>query len=297
MRSRLHRRAALVCGIIVVLALPLHAQAVRDHMLVQPDWLQRRLGTVTLLHIGDAAGYDASHIPSAVLVEISSLLVQRDGTPNELPPIDVLERVFRAAGVGTRERVIVYSSDPLLAARAWFTLDYLGQGNRVALLNGGLTKWVAAGYATSKERVQPKPGSFEARVVPHTVTGLAPMREIVRLRDQLGSSLVLIDARSSAQFCGDEAGPDVQHAGHIPGALNVPSALNLDATGAFRSVYELRLLYHQAGVTRSSANIVYCRTGMQASMTYFVLRYLGYDASLYDGSFIEWSNAGEMVWS
>ena len=297
MRSPLHRRVALVCGIMVMLALPLHAQAVREQMLVSPDWLQRRLGTVTLLHIGDAAGYDASHIPSAVLVEISSLLVQRDGTPNELPPIDALERVFRAAGVGARERIVVYSSDPLLAARAWFTLDSLGQGNRAALLDGGLTKWLAAGYAISKERVQPSPGSFEARAMPQTVTRLATLREIVRLRDQLGPNLALLDVRSPAQFSGDEAGPDVQHAGHIPGAVNIPYATNLDVTGSFKSVDDLRLIYHQAGVTKDSANIVYCRTGMQAAMTYFVLRYLGYDASLYDGSFIEWSNAGEMIWT
>ena len=293
-----HRiRVALASIVLMMLAIPIHAQAVREEMLVSADWLQQRLGTVTLLHIGDAAGYDASHIPGAVLVETSSLLVQRDGTPNELPPVDALERIFRAAGVGPRERIVVYGSDPLFAARAWLTLDHLGQGNRVALLDGGLTKWIAAGYATSTERVVPKPGSFEARPVPQTITRLATMREVVRLRDQLGPNLVLIDARSPAQFCGDEAGPDVQHAGHIPGAVNVPYPSNLDATGSFKSVYDLRVIYRQAGVTRDSANIVYCRTGMQASMTYFVLRYLGYDASLYDGSFIEWSNAGEMIWS
>ena len=297
MRSRIHRRVALVCGIIVMLALPLHAQAVREQMLVQPDWLGRHLRTVALLHIGDAAGYDAGHIPGAVLVELSSLLVQRDGTPNELPEVDALERVFRAAGVGTRERIVVYSSDPLLAARAWFTLDYLGQGGRTALLDGGLTKWTASGHATSTERVSPKPGSFEARPIPQTVTRLFAMREVVRMREQRGQDLVLIDARPPAQFFGDEAGPDVKHAGHIPGAVNLPYASNLDAGGAFKSVYDLRLLCRQAGVTRDSVNIVYCRTGMQAAMTYFVLRYLGYDASLYDGSFIEWSNAGEMIWS
>ena len=297
MRSPIHRRVALVCGILVMFVLPLHARAVREQMLVQPDWLQRRLGTVTLLHIGDAAGYDTSHIPGAVLVELSSLLVQRDGTPNELPPIDALERTFRAAGVGSRERIVVYSSDPLLAARAWFTLDYLGQGDRIAMLDGGLTKWIAAGYATSTERVSPKSGSFEARPVPQKITRLAAMREVVRLREQLGPDLVLIDARSPAQFYGDEAGPDVQHAGHIPGAVNLPYASNLDDAGSLKSVYHLRLLYCQTGVTGDSVNIVYCRTGMQASMTYFVLRYLGYVVSLYDGSFIEWSNAGEMIWS
>ncbi|MBV9067875.1 MAG: hypothetical protein JO093_14210 [Acidobacteria bacterium] len=178
---------------------------------------------MTLLHIGDAAGYGAGHIPDAVLIEMSSLLVQRDGTPNELPPIDALERVFRAAGVGTRERIVIYSNDPLPAARAWFTLDYLGQGNRTALLDGGLEKWIAAGYTTTKKPAQPKPGSFEACPVPDTVTLLATMRNVVRLRDDGAPDLVLIDARSQAQFCGNEAGVDVPHGGHIPGAVNIPT--------------------------------------------------------------------------
>lgn len=294
----MHRiRAAVAAIVLATVAISLQAQTVHEEMLVSAGWLHGRLGKVTLLHIGPAAEYDAGHIPGAVLVELSSLLAQRDGTPNELPPVDVLEQVFRAAGLRTRGRVIVYSTDPLLAARAWFTLDYLGHGRRTALLNGGLAAWNAAGYATSTERAVPKPGSFEARPVPQTVTRIAAMRKVVSLREQLGPNLVLLDARPPAQFYGEEAGADVQRAGHIPGAVNVPSGSNLDDAGTLKSVYDLRLIYHQAGVTRDSANIVYCRTGMQASMTYFVLRYLGYDASLYDGSFIEWSNAGELVWS
>lgn len=291
------RRFAFAIALLALFALPARPQAVNEQMLVSPDWLQRRLGTVSVLHVGDPAGYAAGHVPGAVLIETSSLLVQRDGTPNELPMIDTLERLFRAAGVGARERIVVYSSDPLLAARAWFTLDFLGQGNRASLLDGGLTKWIAAGYPTSTAPVALKPGSFEARPVPETVTRLATMRELVRLRDHLGHNLVLLDARSPEQFYGDEAGPDVAHGGHIPGAVNIPYGANLDATGAFKSVNDLRTLYTRAGVTRDAANVVYCRTGMQASLTYFVLRYLGYDVSLYDGSFIEWSNSGEMVWS
>ncbi|HYK03873.1 MAG TPA: sulfurtransferase [Thermoanaerobaculia bacterium] len=282
---------------LVLLALPIHAQRVQEQMLVSPDWLQRRLGIVTVLHVGDAASYDARHIPGAVLIEMSSLLAQRNGTPNELPPIDALERLFRAAGVNATGRIVVYSIDPLLAARAWFTLDYLGQGSRVSLLDGGLAKWMAAGYAISSEKTAPRSGTFEARPVPQTIAPLSTMRELVRLREQLGPNLVLIDARSSEQFCGDEAGPDVAHPGRIPGAVNVPYASNLDGTGALRPVADLRAIYHRAGVTRESANVVYCRTGMQASMTYFVLRYLGYDVTLYDGSFVEWSNAGEMIFS
>lgn len=291
------RSLTLAVAAAAFLGLPIHAQTVQEQMLVSPDWLQRRLGMVTVLHIGDAASYDARHIPGAVLIETASLVTDRNGTPNELPSIDALERTFRRAGAGATGRIVVYSADPLLAARAWFTLDYLGQGNRASLLDGGLVKWMAAGYAITTEAASPQAGSFEARPVPRTITRLATMREIIRLREQLGPNLVLIDARSSKQFCGDEAGAGVAHPGHIPGAVNIPYAENLDSSGALRPVADLRRLYLQASLTRDSANIVYCRTGMQASMTYFVLRYLGYDATLYDGSFVEWSNAGEMIWS
>jgi len=63
----------------------------------------------------------------------------------------------------------------------------------------------------------------------------------------------------------------------------------------FLGADRLRAIYERAGVSAITANIIYCRTGMQASVDYFVLKYLGYDAILYDGSFIEWSKAGEQV--
>lgn len=289
-------RNFLLASLIAALLAPaIEAQAVRGEMLVSAGWLHRRLGMVTVLHIGDAAGYDAGHIPGAALIEPRSLLVQRDGIPNELPPVDALEGLFRAAGVGARERIVVYSNDPLLAARAWFTLDYLGHGRRTSLLDAGLAKWVAAGYATSTKRTSPAPGGFEAHAVPQKVVDLAAMKELVSTREERGRPFAIVDARPPAQFSGDEPGSGVAHAGRIPGAVNVPYASNLDATGALKSVSELRLLYSELGLARSSTNVVYCRTGMQAAMTYYVLRYLGYDVALYDGSFLEWSNAGEIV--
>ena len=295
MRGSILRAAILAIAISAAFALPVYAQTIQDQMLVSADWLQRRLGFVTILHIGDAASYAAGHIPGAALVETSSLVADRNGVANELPPIDALQQTFRKAGTGATGRIVVYSTDPLLAARAWFTLDYLGQGKRVSMLDGGLTKWIAAGYEIAKEPVVPKAGSFQARPAAHTITRLATMREIVRLREQFGHNLVLIDARSHEQYCGSEAGAGVPLAGHIPAAVNVPYVDNLDGSAALKSVGDLRMLYLQAGVTRTSANIVYCRTGMQASLTYFVLRYLGYEVTLYDGSFIEWSNAGELI--
>jgi thiosulfate/3-mercaptopyruvate sulfurtransferase len=150
------RRIVSPGAVLALLALPLHAQAVREEMLVSADWLQRRLGMVTLLYIGDAAGYDAGHIPGAVLLETSSLLVQNGDTPNELPPVDQLERAFRSAGAGVRERIVVYSNNSLLAARAWFTLDYLGKATAPRFSWRAAAR-IAAGYPTSTERVRPSP--------------------------------------------------------------------------------------------------------------------------------------------
>ena len=286
-------RFAFAFAFILMLALPIESQTVQESMLVSPAWLERHLRSVKILHVGNAADYEAGHIPGAVLVPISSLVVQRDETPNELPPVDSLERLFRAAGISGRGRIVVYSTDPVVAARAWFTLDYLGHGSRSSLLDGGYARWVAEGCATSRDRVTSRTGTFEARVAPQTIARIATVRELVRMQGLLGTRLTIIDARSPAQFTGDEAGAELRRAGHIPGAVNVPLASNFDASGALQRADVLRALYADAGVTAQSANLVYCRTGMQASVTYFVLRYLGYEAALYDGSFVEWSNAGE----
>jgi thiosulfate/3-mercaptopyruvate sulfurtransferase len=281
--------------LVLMIGVAAHAQSPRELMLVSPEWLQRHLGTVNVLYIGDRASYDAGHIPGAALVETSSLLVQRDGTPNELPPVDVLERVFRTAGIENRGRIVVYSNDPLFAARAWFTLDYLGQGSRTSVLDGGYARWVRDDCLISHTPVIAKSGSFEARVMPQAVIRIGAVRELVRLRHLIAPGLVFVDARPPAQFSGKEAGPGVRRAGRIPGSVNVPLDLNFASDGRFRSEQELRSIYESADVSTVLVNVAYCRTGMQASVTYFILRYLGYDTALYDGSYLEWSNAGEMI--
>jgi thiosulfate/3-mercaptopyruvate sulfurtransferase len=57
-----------------------------------------------------------------------------------------------------------------------------------------------------------------------------------------------------------------------------------------RPAAELRKIYEAAGVTKDKTVVSYCRTGVQASHTYFVAKYLGYDVAMYNGSFLEWGN-------
>jgi thiosulfate/3-mercaptopyruvate sulfurtransferase len=193
--------------------------------------------------------------------------------------------------VGNWKRIVIYSRDPLLAARAWFTLDYLGHGSRVSILDGGFEKW------TSEKRTV-STSAMAAQAMPFTVapraSSLVAMRELqslLRRRGTIDEKIVTIDARPPLAYRGDVPGLGIKRGGHLPDAVNIPWTANLATQHppVLRDETALRQMYESAGIDRNAIVITYCRTGMEAALTYFVLRYLGYDATLYDGSFIEWS--------
>ena len=274
---------------LVLITLPITAD-VRE-MIVSSEWLATNINRVVVVDVGDRAAYVGGHVPGARWLDAAQLVTQRDGTPNELPMIPTLEALFTRLGLGDRERIVIYSRDPILATRAWFTLDYLGHGRRAAILDGGFAKWSDEKRPVTAEATIVEPGAFHARANSGALTNFKTMRELVRFYDILAGDIVLIDARSPIQYRGTEAGAEVRRAGHIPGAQNVPWNENLTAGPIARLLpeRELREIYTTAGVRPRSTNVVYCRTGMQATVNYFVLRYLGYEATLFDGSFVEWS--------
>ena len=106
----------------------------------------------------------------------------------------------------------------------------------------------------------------------------------------------LIDIRSADEFSGKIFAPaglqeTAVRAGHIPGAINVPWGLNVNADGTFKTVAELKKLYADKGVDGKQPIITYCRIGERTSLTWFVLsEILGYDVKNYDGSWTEYGN-------
>jgi thiosulfate/3-mercaptopyruvate sulfurtransferase len=279
-----------LASLLLTIALPVMSQSTRREMIVSTDWLAERLdGQVILIEVGEKSDFDAAHIPSARLLDRKALMRDIDNVPNEIPPVADFEAAMTALGVGNRTRVVFYSRDPLLATRAWFTFDYFGHGHRASVLNGGYARWVGEGKKTTTDVPTFVPAKFESEPNPAAVANLRVMRVLVHTRNVLGPSLVIIDARPATSYRGETAGTGVARAGHIPGAISVPWNRNLTDDALFRSDSELRSLYADLGAKRETTLVTYCRTGVEASMTYFVLRYLGFDASLYDGSFVEWS--------
>lgn len=257
-----------------------------DHNVVTPSWLEDNLNdpNVVVVEIGPSAStLDHPHIPGARFVPIESI-VQRDGwPPDEVPPVAKLRQAFENAGVGDEGRIILYSASPLYATRAWFTLDYLGQGDRAAILDGGFARWELEKRPVSLKRIPRLAKTFTPYPDASRVVSLAEVRAAV------DRGAMLIDARSPYEYHGFRRGSSVVRRGHIPGAECQPWASNLAANGSFLSQDALRARYAKLIAINDPRTIVYCRTGMEASMPYFVLRSLGYNVALFDGSYTEWA--------
>jgi thiosulfate/3-mercaptopyruvate sulfurtransferase len=196
--------------------------------------------------------------------------------------------------VGDEARIVLYGDNSgLSAARAYFTLDYLGHGERAALLDGGLEKWQAERRVTSTETPEVKPARFTPRV-PSAVVGFDVVGDLSWAAANLSApNVALVDARPAEEYTGEKPSDGVPRGGHIPGAANVFWMQNVVSreNPVMRPVAELRKLYVAAGATAGRKVVTYCRTGGQASHSYFTAKYLGYDVVMYDGPFFEWSNA------
>ena len=260
---------------------------VKRSMVVSPTWLQEHLpeGKIVVLQVDrDREAYDAGHIPGARFVEYSQFITTRSELRTELPPADRLKDLVESLGISTETQVVVYG-DLLSSARLYFTLDYLGHGDRTALLDGGLEAWRDAGGAVTSELPTGGLGTFRPSIQSNVVIGSEEVRK--RLDD---SGMVLVDARSRDEYTGARAEESLPRTGHLPGAVNLDWSTTVK-DGRLASPSELRNLLHDAGVDLHGGEEVvpYCQVGTRASMIYFVAKYLGHRVRLYDGSMNEWS--------
>jgi thiosulfate/3-mercaptopyruvate sulfurtransferase len=282
-----------ILGSFLAIALSVAAgPALRSDMLVSTDWLAKHSGDSKLVVLqvsGNRTAYDNGHIPGARFVALSDLAITRDGIPNELPAVSDLRKVLEAVGVSDDSRVILYGDASILpATRAYFTLDYLGHGDHAALLDGGLEKWRSEGRALTKDVASVVPGHLTPRAKPELVVQIDEVKQMTA--QTAPDSPILLDVRGAADYRGEKGS-------HIPTALNaywMEDQVSKE-NQALRPEAELRKRYEGAGVTTNRPVVTYCNSGMQASESYFTLKYLGYSVRMYDGSMTEWTIKGAPV--
>ncbi|ARX87001.1 3-mercaptopyruvate sulfurtransferase [Streptomyces alboflavus] len=231
------------------------------------------------------AEYAAGHIPGAVFVDLDADLAGAAGPGGRhpLPDVERFGAVMRAAGVSADRPVVVYDGGQgWAAARAWWLLRWTGHPE-VRVLDGGLAAWT--GELESGEVTAPVAGTF------------TPVPESVGRVDADGAAALarsglLLDARAAERYRGDVE-PIDRVGGHIPGAVSAPTTENVAADGRFLPADELAARFKSLGASGTSEVGVYCGSGVSGAHQVLALAVAGVPATLYVGSWSEWSSDPE----
>lgn len=234
-----------------------------------------------------AAEYAAGHIPGAVFVDLDTDLRAPTGPGRHpLPDPAAFARRLGELGFGDGHSIVAYDdAGGTIAARLWWMLDDLGHRD-VAVLDGGLRAWLAAGGPLTDGPTRYPPATLSlASAWARTVDREA-------LRGRLGE-VMLLDARAGERYRG-EVEPVDPNPGHIPTARSFPTAGNLGADGRFLPPDQLRRRFAGAVAEAGPAGVVTsCGSGVTACHTALAMRVAGLpDPILYPGSFSDWSTAG-----
>jgi len=234
------------------------------------------------------AQYLGNHLPGAVYVSWASDLSApppASGHPRWmlLGPSEFAQ-VMSHLGIGDGTMVIGYDAEGgHHAARLWLALRRYGH-DRMAVMEGGIQKWIAEGRPLEKGETTVSP----ARFVPHPREGVLASKEEVHDAVKTGQPW-LLDVRRDSEFTGQEK--RAARGGHIPGAVNIlwKDALRDDWT--LKDADELEEMYANAGFGAETSAVTYCQAGVRAAFTHLVLTALGHDdVRTYDGSWEEWGN-------
>jgi thiosulfate/3-mercaptopyruvate sulfurtransferase len=263
--------------------------------LISPADLHAQLDTVRVIDCrfdlakpdaGEAA-YKTSHIPGAVYAhldrDLSSPITPTTGR-HPLPDAEKLAAKLGNWGIDSQTQVIAYDADAgMFASRLWWLLRWLGH-ERVAVLDGGFKAWQQAGLPVTAEITAPAPKHFSGQ--PRNEMWISATDVAARAKD---SNWRVLDARAPERYRG-EVEPIDSVAGHVPGAVNHPFALNLNANAQFLSADELRARYAQvSGGAPSNQVIAMCGSGVTACHNLLAMEVAGlHDAKLYAGSWSEW---------
>ena len=267
--------------------------------LVSTSWLAQHLdapdvrvvdGSYFMAETGrDArAEYHERHIPGAVFFDINEIADTDNPLPHMIPRQEKFASRVRKLGLGDGVRIVVYDGLGLFsAARVWWMFRVFGHTD-IAVLDGGLPKWLAEDGPVTDDETMPRERHFTSRLNSLLLRDLDQMiANLESKREQV------IDARSPGRFEGREAEPRPGlRTGHIPGSLELHYRRLLDpGTGTMVDAATLRGLFSEANLDLSRPVTTSCGSGVTAAILALGLYLIGYpDTAVYDGSWSEWGS-------
>jgi thiosulfate/3-mercaptopyruvate sulfurtransferase len=250
---------------------------------------------------GARAAYEAQHIAGAPFIDLDADLSNKtsatdkaSGGRHPLPSPEKFAAWAGAMGVAPGVQVVVYDRNGCnYCGRAWWMLRWIGH-EAVAVLDGGLQAWVAAGGATESGQHAFKADFLKPKYPLALVnSALSAIDFVAKVAKE--DSHTIIDARAAPRYRG-EVEPIDPVAGHIPGALNRPFTMNINSDGFFKSPAQLKAEFDALLGGRDPAKVIHhCGSGVSAVPNVLAMQIAGYPpSSLFAGSWSEWSNRADL---
>jgi thiosulfate/3-mercaptopyruvate sulfurtransferase len=262
---------------------------------VETEWLAQNLGRVDVkpIDMRPQPEYNGGHIPGALSLNIESLRGCVEGIPSTLLPAGLLAEHFSLMGIRPEDSIVVIwgdkEQDATLVGMACARLGH----RRFAVLRGGFAKWQSE--KRPLDTLLPVVTATRYPVPAKADAFTVGAKEVLAAVGAQGS--VILDVRPADFFTGKKR--DEARGGHIPGAINRPFTDDVakgEAFSTLKPVGELAAAYAKLIPAKDSPLIIHCRTGHQASQTFFVLtRLLGYtNVRWYDAGWTEWAARPEL---
>lgn len=237
------------------------------------------------------AEFESGHIPGAVFADIDWLSDERSPLPHTLLNPTIFGARIGSLGLSNADAIVVYdtSGQNFSAPRLWWMLRTFGH-ERVAVLDGGLRRWIADGRALEQGWPTPSPTTFVAHYDASRVRDIAAMMEnLSSHREQV------VDARSAGRFEATEPEPRAGiRGGHIPGARSLHYASLVNADGTLKKPDELHAAVERSGLDLAKPIVASCGSGVTACAVVLALESLGAkQLAVYDGSWTEWGGRGD----
>ncbi len=235
---------------------------------------------LVIIDVRDSSKYKQGHLKNAVSIPVFENLFY--GKKMRIPPLSKLRELFSQAGINDNSKILVYGdTNPIWSARFYWISKVLGADN-VGILKVSYGNWDKNQFPISTTNYQATYQNFTPKI----------NNQFLKTKLDVLTSLkkaYIIDGRPSQFYIGEKS--HAKRYGHIVNAINLPGSLTYKTNGVDRSIKDfdkLKKIYK--GLDPKKPIILYCEDGADAAMNFLVLKKLGYNASVYDGSWLEWGN-------